>query len=72
MIPDVIDQKIQSLDPVSAFITEVSLTFDEYLKNIISITYNEKGEEIIAYLADLEKEYRGDSGNYFFDRFQKQ
>lgn len=65
------EQKIQCLDPISNFIMEVSLAFDEYLKNIISITYNEKGEEIIAYLADLEKEFRGSNERYFFSRFQR-
>lgn len=68
-VPDLIDQKIQSLDPISNFIVDVSLAFDEYLKNIIKITFNEKGEEIIAYLADLEQEFRGQTD--FFIRFQR-
>ena len=68
---DAIDGKIQRLEPIGNFIQEVSLAFDEYLKNIIRITFNEKGEEIIEYLADLEKEFRGQNETSFFSRFQR-
>ena len=58
-ICEAMESRIHKLEPVNHFIQEVSLAFDEYLRNIVRITFNEKGEEIIEYLADLEKEFRG-------------
>lgn len=70
-IAEAVESRTQKLEPIAHFIQEVSLAFDEYLKNIISITFNEKGEEIIEYLADLEKEFRGQNETSFFSRFQR-